>query len=146
MPYGNFVIIETVEDHLPRTIKDVVTIPAVPTIMPDKRLTCPPETLTQTYDFSKKSVYMLYAHLDTIEDWHLGDNVQSGGALGTVGNTGLSSNPHLHLEVRIGPSNAAFMEMSHYRADATTEEMANYCLWRASETFQLIDPMVLFSN
>lgn len=146
MPYGNFVIIETVLDHLPITIIEVVTIPAVPTIMPDTRLTCPPETLAQTYDFSKKSAYVLYAHLDTIGDWLIGETIQSGQAIGVVGNTGLSSNPHLHLELRIGPSNAAFEEMSHYRADATNESMANYCLWRASETFQLIDPMALFSN
>ena len=132
MPYGNFVIVETVMDQLPRSIIEVVTIPAVPTIMPDTRLTCPPETLAQTYDFSKKSVYMLYAHLDTIGDWRIGESVQSGQSIGTVGNTGLSSNPHLHLEVRIGPSNAVFEVMSHYRADATTEEMAKYCLWRAS--------------
>ena len=146
MPYGNFVIIETSKINLPIIIGEAVNIPVLPTIMPDTRLTCPPETLGQTFDFSRKSLYLLYAHLDTIEEWHTGDRIQSGQTIGTVGNTGLSSNPHLHLEVRVGPSNATFTEMSHYRADATTIAMANYCLWRASETFQLIDPKLLFSN
>ena len=41
--------------------------------------------------------YSLYAHLDKIyvQD---GENVKNGGTIGEVGNTGISSGPHLHVE------------------------------------------------
>jgi len=35
--------------------------------------------------------------------------------------------------------------MAHYTGSATLDELANYCLWRVSETFQLLDPMRLLS-
>jgi len=147
LPYGNFIIIETKLELVPVLLNNQSVMPAaLPTILPDARLTCPQETLERDFDFSMKSLYLLYAHLDSIECLEIGDSIGSGEKIGTVGNTGLSSNPHLHLEARIGPSGAAFDKMSHYRADATNEEMANYCLWRATNTFQLIDPMVLFLN
>jgi murein DD-endopeptidase MepM/ murein hydrolase activator NlpD len=61
-----------------------------------------------------------------------------------VGNSGLSGNPHLHLEFRIGPANFQFEEMAHYENNATNEEMENYCLWRVSGYFYTIDPMQIF--
>jgi hypothetical protein len=45
--------------------------------------------------------YVLYAHLRQIAV-NLGDAVAQGDPLGETGNTGHSSGPHLHMEVRIG--------------------------------------------
>jgi len=41
----------------------------------------------------------IYAHLDRI-DVEVGDVLQAGGALGTVGTTGASTGPHVHVELR----------------------------------------------
>lgn len=41
----------------------------------------------------------LYGHLDRV-DVSVGDRVRAGGALGLSGNTGLSTAPHLHFELR----------------------------------------------
>jgi murein DD-endopeptidase MepM/ murein hydrolase activator NlpD len=46
-------------------------------------------------------VYVLYAHLSTM-NVILGQQVSAGDRLGETGNTGCSSGPHLHFEVRIG--------------------------------------------
>lgn len=46
----------------------------------------------------------LYAHLHTFSDIKVGDYIPAGEVVGTVGNTGRSTGPHLHLEVIIGES------------------------------------------
>lgn len=46
------------------------------------------------------SVYTLYYHLHTILV-AVGDDVEIGDLLGTVGSTGLSTGPHLHWELRV---------------------------------------------
>ncbi len=46
-------------------------------------------------------VFTLYGHLETIAV-HVGQNVQPGDLLGTVGHRGVAIGPHLHLEVRLG--------------------------------------------
>jgi murein DD-endopeptidase MepM/ murein hydrolase activator NlpD len=77
----------------------------------------------------------------------LGRKISCGQALGTVGLTGYDIvNPHLHLEIRIGPSDAGFNEMAFYDTSASTEEMDNYKRWRTSGDFKHIDPMVLFAE
>ena len=68
-----------------------------------------------------------------------------GQAIGSVGMSGNALNPHLHLEVRVGPAGIRLESMAHYDTSATAQEMANYCRWRVSGLFQLVDPMQLGS-
>ncbi len=49
----------------------------------------------------KYGFYTRYAHMDKVQVKE-GQNVQQGEVIGTLGNTGLSTGPHLHYEVRIG--------------------------------------------
>ena len=72
-----------------------------------------------------------------------GQEVACGQPLGAVGSSGNALNPHLHFEVRVGPSGAPLYSMAHYDASATPQEMAMYCLWRVSGWFQLFDPLKL---
>ena len=51
--------------------------------------------------FHGKNFYTLYAHLDSIEV-EIGQKVDRENILGYSGNTGNSSNPHLHFEIREG--------------------------------------------
>lgn len=55
------------------------------------------------HDFGYKGEYLytVYAHLSEINVW-LGQHVEAGEHIGKVGNTGHSSGPHLHFEVRLG--------------------------------------------
>lgn len=46
------------------------------------------------------TVYALYGHMDTVHV-QTGQKVNTGDALGTVGQTGVAYGPHLHLEVRL---------------------------------------------
>lgn len=46
----------------------------------------------------------LYAHLSEVRVKE-GDRVEAGGVLGLSGNTGVTSGPHLHFEIRLGPWN-----------------------------------------
>lgn len=52
--------------------------------------------IRHSYGFATK-----YAHLDNVYVEE-GDEVTQGQIIGTMGNTGLSTGPHLHFEVRIG--------------------------------------------
>jgi murein DD-endopeptidase MepM/ murein hydrolase activator NlpD len=55
------------------------------------------------HDFGHQGepLYTIYAHLSEILVW-LGQRVESGEQIGKVGETGQTSGPHLHFEVRLG--------------------------------------------
>lgn len=145
-PYGNMVIIETRINDLPVEVQQQLALPAVqPTVQPNPALYCPEGTVLPDWDISSRSLYVLYAHMKDEPQLKIGEAVQCGQKIGEVGTTGMSVNEHLHLELRIGPSNSQFTEMAHYNTSCSIPEMQNYCLWRVSGWFQLIDPMNLIN-
>ena len=143
IPYGYTVLIETPLSDLPQDLQETLLAGYLPVPQdPDYRLFCPeviPPDLTGEF-----SVYHLYAHMQLRPAFNSGDSIPCGSILGTVGSTGYSSNPHLHLETRLGPAGAAFTTMAHYENTNTLEQMSNYCLWRMSGYYQLFDPTLLF--
>jgi murein DD-endopeptidase MepM/ murein hydrolase activator NlpD len=122
LPYGNMVIIETPASLFPAD-------------------------LVSTFGIEKdESLYHLYAHMQSTPLVEVGDAVECGQALGTVGMTGYNVvNAHLHLETRIGPAGDSFTGMAFYTTSATIEEMENYKRWRTSGEFRHFDPMSLFT-
>ncbi|HEX2980620.1 MAG TPA: peptidoglycan DD-metalloendopeptidase family protein [Anaerolineaceae bacterium] len=141
-PYGNFVIIETPLDQLPPAWLDHLAMPTPSPAMPlDPRMAACPAVLPSAPNGPGRSLYLLYGHFQEASPLQIGDQVTCGQTLGQAGNTGMSGNPHLHLEARVGPSGATFPAMNFYDTAATNEELGNYCLWRVSQVFQLIDPL-----
>lgn len=142
-PYGNAVIIETSLDQIPADLQEKLAVPT-PLAAPlaSTRLLCPPYP-----DFpinnNGRSLYTLYAHFDQLPIVKKGDQVTCGQQIGVVGTTGYSSQPHLHLEMRIGPRDYPISSMQHYTTLSTPDELAMYCYWRVSGVFQLVDPMRL---
>jgi murein DD-endopeptidase MepM/ murein hydrolase activator NlpD len=122
LPYGNMVIVETAYSMIPKVIVDKFAIEP------------------------GESLYILYAHMEQSPEVGMDDEVSCGQALGMVGKTGYEIvNPHLHLEMRIGPSGSRFAGMAFYDTSATVEEMDNYMRWRTSGEFTPMDPMLVFA-
>lgn len=145
-PYGYMVIIETPLSSLPTEVVNAIKLPeeSQTPASPSNRLTCP-AGFADWWSTDSKSLYVLYGHLGEIPNVQLGQTVKMGDILGVVGNTGASTNPHLHLEMRIGPSNASFASMGHYDSNTTDQERHNYCMWRISGEFEMFDPMELYT-
>jgi len=144
-PYGNAVLVETPVETLPGSCLEALNLPPLaPTRAANPALTCPPGKPLD-YDPEERSLYLLYAHLEAPPALEPGQKVTCGQAIGTVGMSGNALNPHLHLEIRVGPSGIRLESLAHYDNRATAEEMAAYCLWRISGLFQLIDPMQLWT-
>jgi murein DD-endopeptidase MepM/ murein hydrolase activator NlpD len=118
-PFGNIAIIETPFIDLP----DSLTV----------RLQIKPG----------ESLYILYAHLEQPPMVPLGEYVPACHPLGSVGKSGNAGVTHLHLETRIGRSDARFPVMSYYLKGSTPEEEEYYILWRTSGEFRHLDPMEL---
>lgn len=140
-PYGNALIIETLKSELPEGLEAKLPTPA-PTPMSRSPLNCPDVSQIHTDAAEQDSLYLLYAHLKEPSSLQPGASVSCGQTLGVIGSTGNALNPHLHLEARLGPAGTRFASLSHYDSRATTEEMANYCYWRISGWFRLIDPLI----
>lgn len=145
-PYGNAVIIETPLESISPELISMLQIPSLqPMVMPDPRVNCPAGELSFSLDQEARSLYLLYGHLMERVSLPVGEKVECGQKIGVVGNTGYSSNPHLHFETRVGPSSARFDSMAYYTVNSTVSERYNYCVWRVSNLFQLFDPMTLLS-
>jgi murein DD-endopeptidase MepM/ murein hydrolase activator NlpD len=144
-PYGNALLVETPLEHLPIAWQEQVQVPTPgPTLELRGPLTCPPG-YTPPGDPTGRSLYLMYAHMKEPVNLQSGQDVACGQTIGAIGSSGNALNPHLHLEVRAGPSGVSFSSMAHYDNSASVEEMANYCAWRVSGIFQLIDPLRLLS-
>ena len=143
IPYGYAIIIETPLSNLPSDLKETLLAQYLP--IPEEvfyKGECPeviPPELT-----GAMSVYHLYAHMEDPPAFDPGDAVSCGEKLGTVGTTGRSTNPHLHLETRLGPSSADLSTMAYYSVSYSDEQRSTYCLWRMSGYYQLFDPFLLF--
>jgi hypothetical protein len=143
---GNAIIIETPLDSISPILIDQLNLPSIqPTVVPDPKFNWAPEEFPFQLSETSRSLYINYAHLRYPADVNVGDEVACGQKIGQVGNTGDSSNPHLHFETRIGPSGARFESMAYYTPQSTQSERYNYVVWRVSNMFQVFDPMVLLS-
>jgi murein DD-endopeptidase MepM/ murein hydrolase activator NlpD len=121
-PYGNFVIVETPYDLLTTSQREILSI-----------------TATQ-------SLYLLYAHLNAPPLSKTGQEIGACDQIGEAGKSGNAGNPHLHLEMRLGPPGVVFREMGYYKADDTAAERIQYKLWRTSGQFQHIEPLLLLRS
>jgi len=144
-PYGNAILIETPLNQIPTKLLAQIQLPTpAPTLPPHPSLTCPESENPPRWDTASRSLYSLYAHMAETPNFTPGDPIVCGQQIGNIGNSGNALNPHLHLEMRVGPANAVFPGMAHYDTRAKAEEMQSYCIWRVSGLFQLVNPMVLF--
>jgi len=143
-PYGTAVIIETPLDALPLSLQQqFAALTPWPPRQATDPLTCPTVTPAYSLDESRHSLYVLYAHLGSLADLQVGDEVNCGQALGTVGQSGNALAPHLHFEARVGPVGVQLGSLAHYDVSASVQEMAAYCAWRVSGNFIWVDPGVL---
>lgn len=121
-PFGNLVIVESAKENLPVDLLQKLNLEA------------------------GKSLYILYAHLQSPPLVQPGDAVQACQALDAVGKSGNAGVAHLHLETRIGPAGTLFSGMAYYTPQANPQDRENYVLWRKSGVFQHFDPMILLAR
>jgi murein DD-endopeptidase MepM/ murein hydrolase activator NlpD len=144
-PYGNMILIETPLNNIKESFLSSITkpTPLPPSIYSiDER--CPVSGPEITWDSEGKSLYVLYAHMLEKPEVSPGDPVSCGQLIGIAGKSGHAAEEHLHLEIRIGPSNASFESIAAQgSADITPVERYNYCIWALSGVFQAINPATL---
>ncbi len=146
-PYGNALMIETpLESLAPQSVSGIYLPTLSPTIEPHPALNCPQVSPVPSWNAMKRSLYLFYAHLKEPPSFQIDEIVECGQIIGQIGDSGNALNPHLHLEVRIGPSGARLGSMAHYHTSASPKEMSAYCTWRVREIFQLVDPKQLLST
>lgn len=148
-PYGNMVLIETRLDALTPEFLAQLKIPE-PYARSElnAHFPCDRDQAAISWSEDSRSIYVLYAHMKNPSSLQPGDQVSCGQVLGGIGATGNSSESieHLHLEIRIGPSDAGFGTIANYDAVASPEERYNYCIWALSEEFQPIDPTLFWAS
>jgi murein DD-endopeptidase MepM/ murein hydrolase activator NlpD len=144
-PYGYTILIETPLQNLPDSLQETLlrTYQPIPENVVYQGV-CP--KFSPPEHTGEMSLYHLYAHLEAPAPFQPGNPIACGERLGTVGNTGNSSNPHLHLETRLGPSGADISTMAFYEPTYSEEQRANYCLWRMSGHYQLFDPTLIWET
>jgi murein DD-endopeptidase MepM/ murein hydrolase activator NlpD len=143
-PYGNALMIETpLESLAPQFVSGIYLPTLSPTIEPHPALNCPQVSPVPSWNAEKRSLYLFYAHMKEPPSFQIDEVVECGQIIGQIGDSGNALNPHLHLEVRIGPSGARLGSMAHYHTSASPVEMSAYCTWRVREIFQLVDPKQL---
>lgn len=120
-PYGNMLIVETPPEFLPAGLMESLKI------------------------LPGESLYSLYAHLENPPQVNLGELVTACQEVGGVGQSGNAGVPHLHLEMRLGPSGETFSSLAYYDLHATQEEKDNYLDWRTSGIFRHFDPMLVLN-
>ncbi|MHB0988489.1 MAG: M23 family metallopeptidase [Bellilinea sp.] len=146
-PYGNMVLIETPLDGAFAVSNLALIVPTpLPERLPPGALTCPDLNSSPPAAGAPRSLYVLYGHMQNRPAVSLGDLVSCGQVLGAIGESGNALNPHLHVEVRVGPPGQTFPSMAHYDPSADYTEMAAYCLWRVSGVYQTIDPGCLWGS
>lgn len=145
-PYGNAILVETSFEHLPVEWQQALTeVPKPEGFGIPPALNCPggwdmPASETENYSF-----YVLYAHLDEPAEFQNGDEIICGQELGKIGESGNALAPHLHIEIRYGYADGMSGSMAHYDVSASNEEMANYCRWRVSGFYRLMNPQELLN-
>lgn len=120
--YGNYLVIETPFEWLPADLAALYPISG------------------------GESLYLLYAHMQDLAPFEIHEPLDCRQVIGYVGGSGdpfFVSDPHLHIETRIGPADIFIEPMSYYDTLATEDEKTEYLYWRTSDTFRLFDPMIL---
>lgn len=149
-PYGNAIMIETPLELISNEMLAAMTLPTpIPQENLERVRQCESNPLYEdmaplNWSENDKSMYVIYAHLLEKPKLKTGESVSCGQVVGVVGSTGNSAEEHLHLELRIGPSEAQFGIMSMYFPDATIEERYSYCIWTSSGRFQPINPAMFW--
>ena len=149
-PYGNAILIETPLERISPAMLGSLSLPTpIPQQNIDIIQPCVSNPLFKDMEpirmsDSEKSIYILYAHLIEPPTFKVGDEITCGEGIGKAGNSGNSAAEHLHLESRVGPSEAQFNLFSTYDPESTVIERWNYCIWVSSGKFQPIDPTMLW--
>jgi murein DD-endopeptidase MepM/ murein hydrolase activator NlpD len=143
-PYGNLIIIETPLENIPPDL--VSRLPVMPAATPypyNPRMEACGDYSTNQTGFVPDTLYTLYAHMQYPATLQVGDVVNAGDLIGYVGNSGkeYSGNPHLHLEMRLGTGGTEFASMGYYTTSAMEAERLQYCVWRVSGLFILLNPL-----
>lgn len=146
-PYGNLIIIETAIDSIPLELRNLLSLPVQQTPYPyNPRMESCAGLKDRSWSIPTRSLYLLYGHMLEASPLKVGAIVNSGEPIGLVGTSGMSVNAHLHLEMRWGPGGTEFASMNYYNTAATQQEMDNYCEWRISGKYVLLDPMIFIND
>lgn len=142
-PYGNAILVETSISEVPESWRSLIFAEGKSgRVLESQKLTCPSGWNDPPESVDFESIYILYAHLLEVPDFEPGENITCGEIVGKIGMSGNALAPHVHIEMRLGPSDTRFMSMAHYDVSASVEEMSNYCRWRISGIYKLIDPTI----